>query len=186
MKTQPHSKSAPLPQNLIRTQTERRFSENSAEISKYKLIYGRDVVLRTHRSPVLHRQSMLASSCSQLEAIVVASPQQPSCTPEFQICPPTPSHQGALPPSSAPPTLSSIVVGEQENRTRLWMQQRAPRSEKGEEGSPRDSKGCLQLVRSHSEPGFGSSTDTGRPSMAKRNQSSDVYLNILECKLSPL
>lgn len=117
---------------------------------------------------MLHRQAMLASSCSHLEAIVVVAPQQPSCTPEFQIWPPTPSHQGALPPSSAPPTLSSPVVGEQggeqENRTRLRMQQRAPRSEKEGEGSVRDS---LHLVRSHSEPGFGSSTDTGMPSMTK-------------------
>lgn len=125
-------------------------------------------MLRTHRSPVLHRQAMLASSCSHLEAIVVAAPQQPSCTPEFQICPPTPSHQGALPPSSAPPTLSSSAVGEQENRTRLWMQQRAPPSEKEGEASVRDSKGCLQLVRSHSEPGFGSSTDTGMTFMQKK------------------
>lgn len=131
-------------------------------------------MLWTHRSPVLHRQAMLAGSCSQLEAIVVAAPQQPSCTPEFQICPPTPSHHGALPPSSAPPTLFSPVVGEQggeqENRTRLWMQRRAPRSEKEGEGSVRDSKECVQLVRSHSEPGFGSSTDTGMPSMTKKKE----------------
>lgn len=136
---------------------------------------------------MLHRQAMLASSCSQLEAIVVAAPQQPSCTPEFQICPPTPSHQGALPPSSSPPTLSSSVVGgqggEQESRTRLWMQQRAPQNEKEGEGSVRDSKGGLQLVRSHSEPGFGSSTDAGMSSTTDQPNKKTPKLT-LNCLLS--
>lgn len=151
-----------------------KVSEYSAVISKETFIEGSDVVLWTYRSPVLYRQATLASSCSQLEAVVAAAPQQPSCTPEFQISPPTPPQRGALPPSSAPPTLSSPGVGEQcgepEIRTRLWMQRRAPRSEKEGEGSVRDSKGCFQLVRSHSEPGFGSSTDTGMPFMTKNKQ----------------
>lgn len=135
-------------------------------------------MLCAHRSPVLHRQALLASSCSQLEAIMVAQASQTSsCTPEFHLSPPTPSHQGALPPSSAPPTFTSPVVG---------GQRRALLSEKDGEGSVGHGKGCMQLVRSHSEPGLGSSTDTGTPAKKtlkkppKHNKSYlSEYLNCL-------
>lgn len=130
---------------------------------------------------MLRRQALLASSCSQLEAMVVAPSQPFSCTPEFYVSPPTPSHQGALPPSSTPPTLSSPAVG---------SQRRALLRERDVEGSARDSKACMQLVRSHSEPGLGSSTDTGTPSVTKppppQNPTKDIYLNISVCQPSPV
>lgn len=133
-------------------------------------------MLCAHRSPVLHRQALLASSCSQLEAILAPS-QTSSCTPEFHVSPPTPSHQGALPPSSAPPTFTSLAVG---------GQRRALLSEKDGEGSVGDSKGCMQLVRSHSEPGLGSSADTGTPAKTNpQNTTRDIYPSICGCKLSP-
>ncbi|XP_030249871.1 protein FAM189B isoform X2 [Sparus aurata] len=122
------------------------------------------------RSPVLRRQAMLASSCSQLEAIEVSTSQQRSSIPEFRICPSTPSRQGATPASSAPPTLSTPAAREQSGgqgngppflgQLPLYLQRRAGKVEKDGEGVRRDSEGLLRLVRSHSEPGLGSSTDT--------------------------
>lgn len=128
---------------------------------------------------MLHRQALLASSCSQLEAIMVAQTSQTSCTPEFHVSPPTPSHPGALPPSSAPPTFTSPAVG---------GQRRALLSEKDGEGSVGGSKGCMQLVRSHSEPGLGSSTDTGTPAKKKLHKKppktqQEIFICIF--KLSP-
>ncbi|XP_029694080.1 protein FAM189B [Takifugu rubripes] len=135
----------------------------------------------TYRSPVLRRQALLASSCSQLEAILAPS-QTSSCTPEFLVSPPTPSHQGALPPSSAPPTFTSPAVG---------GQRRALLSEKKDgEGSVGSSKGCMQLVRSHSEPGLGSSTDTvdcgsgGSKASVDTGPSSEAWL-LPRASLSP-
>ncbi len=127
------------------------------------------------RSPVLRRQAMLASSCSQLEAIGGSNSQQRSSIPEFQVCPSTPSHQGAAPTSSAPPTSFSSAASERSGGPGsgppgagpplpgqpLYLRRRAGKSEKDGEGVRRDGERILRLVRSHSEPGLGSSTDTG-------------------------
>nr|XP_046255981.1 protein FAM189B [Scatophagus argus] len=123
----------------------------------------------TYRSPVLRRQAMLASSCSQLEAIVVSASQQRSSTPEFRVHHSIPSRRGAAPASSAGPTSSSSAASEQSGGQcngpllpgqPLYLQRRAGKSDKDGEGARRDSEGLLRLVRSHSEPGLGSSTDT--------------------------
>ncbi|XP_032374800.1 protein FAM189B [Etheostoma spectabile] len=123
----------------------------------------------TYRSPVLRRQAMLARSCSQLEAIEKSISSQPSAIPEFRVRPSTPLRQGATPTTSAPPILSSSAASEQSGAQRnglpfpgqpLYLQQRAGKSEKDGESIRRDSEGLLRLVRSHSEPGLGSSTDT--------------------------
>ncbi|XP_041799163.1 protein FAM189B [Chelmon rostratus] len=123
----------------------------------------------TYRSPVLRRQAILASSCSQLEAIGVSASQQRSSIPEFRVHPSTPSHQGAAPTSYVPPTSSPSAAREQTGGQGtgpallvqpLYLRRRAGRSEKDGEGVRRDSDGLLRLVRSHSEPGLGSSTDT--------------------------
>lgn len=122
------------------------------------------------RSPVLRRQAMLASSCSQLEAIAVSDAQQQSCIPEFRVHPSTPLHQGALSTSTAPPALSSAAgraqSGGQGNKPLfqgqpLFLRRRAGKIEKAGQGVRRDSEGPLRLHRSHSEPGLCSSTDTG-------------------------
>lgn len=120
---------------------------------------------------MLRRQAMLASSCSQLEAIGGSNSQQRSSIPEFRVCPSTPSRQGAAPTSSAPPTSFSSAATEQSGGQvtgpplpgqPLYLRRRAGKSEKDGEGVRRDSEGILRLVRSHSEPGLGSSTDTGK------------------------
>lgn len=122
------------------------------------------------RSPVLRRQAMLASSCSQLEAIGGSPSQQQSSIPEVRVRPSTPSHQGAGNDSSAAHTSSSSAASEQPGgqscgpalpRQALYLRQRAGKNEKDGESVRRDSEGLLRLVRSHSEPGLGSSTDTG-------------------------
>lgn len=122
------------------------------------------------RSPVLRRQAMLASSCSQLEAIGGSTTQQQSYIPEIRVRPSTPLRQGAGPDSSAPPTSSSSAASEQAGgqgsglplqRQPLYLRRRAGKSEKDGESVRRNSEGLLRLVRSNSEPGLGSSTDTG-------------------------
>ncbi|XP_041648760.1 protein FAM189B [Cheilinus undulatus] len=123
----------------------------------------------TYRSPVLRRQAMLASSCSQLEAIGNSTSQQRSSVAETRGPASSPSHQGAAPVSSAPPISPSSAAcehiigqgnGPQLLGQLLYLRRRAGKSEKDGEGLRRDSEGLLRLVRSHSEPGFGSSTDT--------------------------
>ncbi|AWO96553.1 putative protein FAM189B [Scophthalmus maximus] len=118
----------------------------------------------TYRSPVLRRQAMLASSCSQLEAIGGSTSQQQPSIQEILV---RPAH-GASAISSVPPTSSSSAASEQGAgqghglplpRQPLYLRRRAGKSEKDGE-SARDSEGLPRLVRSHSEPGLGSSTDT--------------------------
>ncbi|XP_067457524.1 protein ENTREP3 [Thunnus thynnus] len=145
----------------------------------------------TYRSPVLRRQAMLASSCSQLEAIGGSTSQQRSSIPEIRIRPSTPSRQGAGLDSSAPPTSSSSAASEQAGgqgngpalpRQPLYLRRRAGKSEKDGENVRRDSEGFLRLVRSHSEPGLGSSTDTidfgsgGSKASTDTGPSSEAYL----------
>ncbi|KAM9722849.1 protein ENTREP3 isoform 1-T1 [Menidia menidia] len=119
----------------------------------------------TFRSPVLRRQAVLASSCSQLEAIGSPDNQQQSSSPEIRARPSTPSNQGALPLSSALPALSFLPVSEPGNGAALphqplYLRRRAGRGEKDGGNLKRHSESFLRLVRSHSEPGLSSSTDT--------------------------
>ncbi|XP_026173392.1 protein FAM189B [Mastacembelus armatus] len=123
----------------------------------------------TYRSPVLHHQTLLASSCSQLEAIGGSTSEQQSSIPEIRVRPSTPSRQGAAPASSVPPTSTSLAASEQGGsqgngpplpRPSLYLRRRAGKNEKDRESGKRDSEGLLRLVRSHSEPGLCSSTDT--------------------------
>ncbi|XP_034467547.1 protein FAM189B isoform X1 [Hippoglossus hippoglossus] len=119
----------------------------------------------TYRSPVLRRQAMLARSCSQLEAIGGSASQQQSSIPEIRLRLP----QGAAATSSLPLTSSSSAASEQGGgqgqeqllpRQPLYLRRRAGKSEKDGESVRRDSERLPHLVRSHSEPGLGSSTDT--------------------------
>ncbi|KAF6739573.1 Protein FAM189B [Oryzias melastigma] len=117
----------------------------------------------TYRSPVLLRQAVLARSCSQLEAIGGSTNQQPFSIPEIRFHPSFASSRGAAAGSSPVPPPSSSAAGEHDHGHLLPLQplsQRQRRSEKGGEAARRHSEGFLRLVRSHSEPGLSSSTDT--------------------------
>nr|XP_029508300.1 protein FAM189B-like [Oncorhynchus nerka] len=108
----------------------------------------------TYRSPVLRRQAMLASSCSQLELLGCSSILEK----RVGLC--TPLRRGST--SAAPPTSSSSAVNQQGGQGNgvplplqpLYLRRQGGRSERG------DSDGLLPLVRSHSEPGLSSSADT--------------------------
>ncbi|KAM4601122.1 protein ENTREP3 [Polymixia lowei] len=123
----------------------------------------------TYRSPVLRRQAMLASSCSQLEVIAGAASQQRSSIPEIRVRPSTPSRQGSSSASSAPPTSLSSAATEPGGqgtglplpRQPLYLRRRDGKTGKDVGSLRRDSEGLLRLVRSHSEPGLSSSSDTG-------------------------
>ncbi|XP_042161067.1 protein FAM189B-like [Oncorhynchus tshawytscha] len=118
----------------------------------------------TYRSPVLRRQAMLASSCSQLELLGGATSRQRSSILEKRVRPCTPLRRGSAsaPASAAPPTSSSSAVNQQGGHGNgvplplqpLYLRRQGGRSERG------DSDGLLPLVRSHSEPGLSSSADT--------------------------
>lgn len=115
----------------------------------------------TYRSPVLRRQTILASSCSQLEAVGSCTSQHQSSIPEIRVRPSTPSVQGAIPASSAPLISSSSATSEQPHPHQpLYLHRRAGKNERDGENVQKDGEGFLRLVRSHSEPGLGSSTET--------------------------
>ncbi|XP_028327566.1 protein FAM189B [Gouania willdenowi] len=111
----------------------------------------------TYRSPKLHRQATLTSSCSQLDAIGSSASQQQSYIPEIRVRPSTPTNQRQV--------LSSSGSCEQGNgppspRQPLYLRRKVGKGGKETGNVRRESEGFLRLVRSHSEPGLGSSTDT--------------------------
>ncbi|KAM8825995.1 ras-related protein Rab-13 isoform 1-T1 [Synchiropus picturatus] len=109
----------------------------------------------TYRSPVLRRQAVLASSCSQLEAVGRSSARQHSSIPDIR-----PNTAGRDSTSADP---AGEQGGDVSRRSTYLFHQAPARKQRGQkDGSSvrRDSEGFLRLVRSHSEPGFGSSTDT--------------------------
>ncbi|KAM9403592.1 protein ENTREP3-like isoform 1-T1 [Salvelinus alpinus] len=116
----------------------------------------------TYRSPVLRRQAMLASSCSQLELLGGATSHQRSSILEKRVGPCTPLRRGSASASAAPPTSSSSAVNQQGGQGNgvplplqpLYLRRQGGRSEGG------GSDGLLPLVRSHSEPGLSFSADT--------------------------
>lgn len=145
------------------------------------------------RSPVLHRQAMLTSSCSQLEAIGRSPNQEGSSIPEIQVDPSTPLNQGAILASSNPPFSCSSAAGEHGNGPSLlhqpsYLRRRAERSIKDGGNVRRQSEGFLRLLRSHSEPGLGSSTDTGESAwicLSGRSSSIQVVPVLVQCLPSP-
>ncbi|KAG1947650.1 protein FAM189B isoform X2 [Pimephales promelas] len=112
----------------------------------------------TYRSPLLRRQALLASSCSQLEFLAGS---QHSFVPEIRVRLCTPSRRDSSSAFRNPPT--TALSGPAEDRTdhtpgplllRPCLREQFGRDRK-------DSDGFLPLLRSHSEPGLSSSTDTG-------------------------
>ncbi|XP_067265439.1 protein ENTREP3 isoform X1 [Chanodichthys erythropterus] len=121
----------------------------------------------TYRSPLLKRQALLASSCSQLEFLAGS---QHSFIPEIRVRPCPPSRRDSSSAFSNPPT--TAVSGPAQDRTdhtsgplllRPCLREQIGRDRK-------DSDGFLPLVRSHSEPGLSSSTDTGDFSLSGRSK----------------
>lgn len=118
----------------------------------------------------MRRQAMLASSCSQLEMVGGATSQQCSSIPEIRVRLCTPSRQGFVSASAAPPVSSSSVANEQGSQGNglplpsqpLYLRRRGGKGLK-DENLRRDGDGLPPLLRSHSEPGLSSSNDTGRP-----------------------
>lgn len=119
----------------------------------------------TYRSPVLRRQALMTSSCSQLEAMGASIGQQQSTLPEIQVSSSTPScpAPGQTSPLTASPadTKQNHSQGTAPLHPPLYLRRRAGKGD-GDAGGlkRRENEGFLGLVRSHSEPGLGSSTDT--------------------------
>ncbi|CAB1334550.1 unnamed protein product [Coregonus sp. 'balchen'] len=127
-----------------------------------QLLPSSSTATATYRSPVLRRQAMLASSCSQLELLGGATSHQRSSILEKRVRPCTPLRRGSASASAAPPTSSSSAVNQpgcQGNGVPLPLQPLYLRR-RGGGSERRDSDGLLPLVRSHSEPGLSSSADT--------------------------
>ncbi|XP_045573710.1 protein FAM189B [Salmo salar] len=126
------------------------------------MLQRREVQLLLLMSPVLRRQAMLASSCSQLELLGGTTSHQGSSILEKQVGSCTPLRRGSASASAAPATSSSLAVNQQGGQGNgvplplqpLYLRRQGGRSER------RDSDGLLTLVRSHSEPGLSSSADT--------------------------
>ncbi|TRZ00066.1 hypothetical protein DNTS_025731 [Danionella cerebrum] len=109
----------------------------------------------TYRSPVLRRQALLASSCSQLE---VLAGSQRSSGPHIRVQPCIPSHQDSV-SSNAP---SAAPSGPAQERLEHIVPLLPPQAGFRENVQERkESDGFFPLLRSHSEPGLSSSTDTG-------------------------
>ncbi|XP_038140348.1 protein FAM189B [Cyprinodon tularosa] len=144
----------------------------------------------TYRSPVLHRQAMFASSCSQLEAIGNSPNQQEQLNPEIQVNLTDPSDQDHVPATYVMPPSTSSANSEHENRLRpphglLYLRRKAERSEKNGGTVRRQREGFLRLVRSHSEPGLGSSTDTVDFGSGGSKVSTDAAPSSEACLLPP-
>ncbi|XP_051575937.1 protein ENTREP3-like isoform X2 [Myxocyprinus asiaticus] len=112
----------------------------------------------TYRSPLLRHQARLASSCSQLELLAGS---QHCSIPEIRVLPCTPYRQGTSSAFTNPST-TALPGGAQD-----WPDNTAPVLlprpciREHTDRDLKDSDGFLPLVRSHSEPGLSSSTDTG-------------------------
>ncbi|XP_016387629.1 protein FAM189B-like [Sinocyclocheilus rhinocerous] len=112
----------------------------------------------TYRSPVLRRQALLASSCSQLEFLAGS---KHSCIPEIRVRPCTPSRQDSSSAFTNPPTAapSGPAQDRPDHTVPVLLLRPGFREQIGRDR--KDSDGFLPLFRSHSEPGLSSSTDTG-------------------------
>uniref|UniRef100_A0A9J7XQM0 Family with sequence similarity 189 member B n=1 Tax=Cyprinus carpio carpio TaxID=630221 RepID=A0A9J7XQM0_CYPCA len=121
----------------------------------------------TYRSPVLRRQALLASSCSQLEFLAGS---KHSSIPEIRVRPCTPSRLDSSSAFTNSPT--AAPSGPAQNRTDHTVPVLLLRPGFCEQiGRDRkESDGFLPLLRSHSEPGLSSSTDTGDFSLSGGNK----------------
>lgn len=140
------------------TSTYRWERVKSLKIVKQNHFSGVNLHYFLHRSPLLRRQALLARSCSQLEFLAGS---QHSFIPEIRVRPCTPSRRDSSSAFFNPPT--TALSGPAEDRTdhtpELLLLRPCLREQIGRDR--KDSDGFLPLLRSHSEPGLSSSTDTG-------------------------
>ncbi|XP_058256724.1 protein ENTREP3 isoform X2 [Hemibagrus wyckioides] len=114
----------------------------------------------TFRSPVMRHQALLAYSCSHLEMLGgTASPR--SSVPEILVCPCTSSRRGSSSDATNPRALPSLGVTRDHQCNLAPGLHPVPCVHRRCGRDSRDSEALLPLVRSHSEPGLSSSTDTG-------------------------
>ncbi|XP_048882705.1 protein FAM189B [Brienomyrus brachyistius] len=110
-----------------------------------------------YRSPVLRHQAILASSCSQLELLAVSGSPR-SSIPEIRVRPCTPSRRSSD-SSSVPAGTATSMANHAIGPPALLLP--PPPRRGGASRDRRDRDLLPPLVRSHSEPGLNSSTDTG-------------------------
>ncbi|XP_062847976.1 protein ENTREP3 [Trichomycterus rosablanca] len=112
------------------------------------------------RSPVMKRQALFASSCSQLEMLGGAASIR-SSIPEILVCPCTSSRLGSSSDATNVRSLGSSAVNQdQQGNAVMPGLHPGPCVYRRGGRDRRDSEG-LYLVRSHSDPGLSSSNDTG-------------------------
>lgn len=164
----PHPAQPPPPTSDVKDLSRMTMSINVGYTLNLYQAYFIMILFSFPRSPVLRHQAMLARSCSQLEAIGGATSQQCSSVPEIRVRPCTPLHLGAGPVCSVPLNSSSSAASGQTGgngpslpHQLLYLRQWPGKSEKDGESVKKGREGFPYLVRSHSEPGLGSSTDTG-------------------------
>ncbi|XP_069041151.1 protein ENTREP3 [Lepisosteus oculatus] len=109
-----------------------------------------------YRSPVLRHQAVLASSCTRLELLGGAASQR---IPEIRVRPCTPSRCGSDGGSPSPQGSPRPLLPPQRRHS---DQSRPPTPPRGLAPHP--------LMRSHSDPGLTSSTDTGELSASLRSK----------------
>ncbi|XP_034030623.1 protein FAM189B isoform X2 [Thalassophryne amazonica] len=140
----------------------------------------------TYRSPVMCRQTMLARSCSQLEAIGGSDSQQRCSVPEIQVRFSAASDQVPASASSAASEHAATGNGLPLPRQPLYLRRNL--GKKDTENMKQANESLLRLVRSHSEPGLGSSTDTvnfgSRSSKDGSHMSTDTGPSSGACLLS--
>ncbi|XP_042628364.1 protein FAM189B-like isoform X1 [Cyprinus carpio] len=121
----------------------------------------------TYRSPVLRRQALLASSCSQLEFLAGS---KHSSIPEIRVRPCTPSRLDSSSAFTNSPTAapSGPAQNRPDHTVPVLLLRPGFREQIGRDR--KESDGFLPLLRSHSEPGLSSSTDTGDFSLSGGNK----------------
>ncbi|XP_066538847.1 protein ENTREP3 isoform X2 [Hoplias malabaricus] len=113
----------------------------------------------TYRSPLMLRQALWASSCSQLE-MMGSTTSQRSSVPEIRVCPCSPSRRGSSSDAASSHASAPSAAQDQQSNAASILHSGPCVHQRGGQDR-RDSDALLPLVRSHSEPGLTSSTDTG-------------------------
>lgn len=124
------------------------------------LISSISLYLHISRSPVMRRQALLAYSCSHLEMLGGTASLR-SSVPEILVCPCTSSRRDSSSDTTNSRALPSSGVTRDHQCSVAPGLHPVPCAHRRCGRDSRDSDSLLPLVRSHSEPGLSSSTDTG-------------------------
>ncbi|XP_055065930.2 protein ENTREP3 [Misgurnus anguillicaudatus] len=117
----------------------------------------------TYRSPVLRRQALLASSCSQLELLARS---RHTSVPEIRVRPCSPSQRDSSSAFTSPPTTAQSSAPQDNPDHTAPALHPHPYIHEQIFRPRKDSDSFFPLVRSHSEPGLSSSNDTGDLSLS--------------------